>query len=186
MPTIYDNFIMEGLRGTLGNKLVFRVSKGRTIVSLKPKYSEGRTFSEAQLAQQEAFGEAILYGQAKKDEEIYKSLATGSEKSAFNIAVADWFSAPEVHGMDLSGWNGGAGEPIRVQALDDVQVKHVIVKISDGNGELLEEGRATETAEKHWFEYTTVGNYAGALTVTATAVDLPGNMTELSREKTIS
>jgi len=57
-----------------------------------------------------------------------------------------------------------------VQALDNVQVKHVIIRISDGNGDTLEEGVATETAEKHWFEYATVGSYTGVLTVTATAV----------------
>ena len=186
MPTIYKNFIMEGMRGTLGSKLVFRVSKGRTIVSMKPKYSDGRVFSEAQLAQQEAFSDAILYGQAKKDEEIYKTLATGSKKSAFNIAVADWFHAPEVKDIDLSGWHGAAGEPIRVQALDDVHVKHVIIRIKDGNGDLLEEGSAAETTEMHWYEYAAVGSYTGTLTVTATAIDLPGNMTDLSLEKTIS
>lgn len=186
MTKIYDNIIMEGQRGTLGNKLVFRVSKGRTIVSVKPKKDENRTYSEAQLAQQEAFGEAILYGQAKKNEEIYKTLSSGSEKSAYNIAMADWFSVPEVHAMDLSGWNGGAGEPIRVQALEEVHVKHVLIRISDGNGELLEEGLAAETTEKHWYEFASTGSYTGVLTVTATAVDLPGNMTDLSQQKTIS
>ena len=39
---------------------------------------------------------------------------------------------------------------------------------------------------EYWWEYTTKSNLTGAMTVTATAVDLPGNMTELSQEKTIS
>ena len=61
----------------------------------------------------------------------------------------------------------------------------MIVRFNDTAGELLEEGSATESGAL-WWEYTTQSSHTGVLTVTATAVDLPGNMTELSREKTIS
>ena len=74
---------------------------------------------------------------------------------------------------------------VRVRANDDVKVKHVIVRFNDAGGDLLEEGSATEGGAL-WWEYTTRSSHTGAVTVTATAVDLPGNMTELSREKTIS
>jgi len=99
--------------------------------------------------------------------------------------MADWFHAPQVLAIDLSGWNGAAGEVVRVQAYDDILVKHVIVRFNDADGELLEEGAATETGNL-WWAYTTKSTLTGAVTVTATAVDLPGNMTELSREETIS
>jgi len=174
------------LSGTIGDKVFRQLPDGRTIECKKPDFSN-REFSQGQVDTQARFKRAVQYArEASKTQPVYAILAEGKATNAYNLALSDWFSAPEVHAMDLSGWNGAAGDPVRVQARDDVHVKHVLVKISDGNGELLEEGRATETTEKHWFEYTTMGNYLGVLTVTVTAIDLPGNMTELSREKTIS
>ena len=185
MAKVQDNIVMQGLSGTLGNQLVLKISKGRTIVSTKPTFSENRTFSAAQLAQQQAFREATTYARAVQGDEVYIAKANGSPKSPYNVAVADWFNAPEVLGIDLSGWNGAAGELVRVQARDDVKVKHVIVRFNDAEGTLLEEGSATDVGAL-WWEYTTKSNLTSAVTVTATAVDLPGNITELSQEKTIS
>ena len=185
MAKQFDNIIMRGASGSLGDQLIFRNSNGRTIISAKKQSNGDRVYSEAQLAQQQAFRAAIIYAQSAKGEEIYRIKANGGPESPFNVAVADWFKAPEVLGIDLSGWNGGAGGLLRVQARDDVQVKRVIVRFSNTAGGLLEEGQAVHVGD-NWWEYTTRSNLLGAVTVTATAVDLPGNMTELSREKTIS
>jgi hypothetical protein len=120
-----------------------------------------------------------------KGEEIYRLKAEVTGKRPFNIAVADWFHAPEILEVNLSGWNGPAGGLVRVRAIDDVQVKRVIVRFNDAAGELLEEGAATE-AGALWWNYASVTPMTGAVTVTVTAVDLPGNMAESSQEKTVS
>lgn len=180
-----DNIVMRNASGSLGDQLVFRNSKGTTIIAAKKHYDGEREYSEAQLAQQQAFRQAIRYARSAQRQEVYRIKANGGRKSPFNLAVADWFKAPEVLAIDLSDWKGASGELIRVQAQDNITVKRVIVGFSDASGELLEEGAATDVGDL-WWEYTTRSNLVGAVTVTATAVDLPGNMTELSREETVS
>jgi hypothetical protein len=184
MAKVSNNIFVRGLSGSLGNQFSVRSRKnGRTTVAVISDYETQREPSEAQLAQQQAFREAIAYAKAMKGEEIYRLKADGSDKSPYNLAVADWFHAPEVSTIDLSGWDGAAGGTVRVLAHDDVQVKRVIVRFSDAGGELLEEGSASE-AGANWWTYETQTPMSGDVTVTATAVDLPGNLTELSREKT--
>jgi hypothetical protein len=179
------NLFLNRFSGMVGDQMVLRKGKdGRTIMCAKPNYVENRTYSQAQLAQQKAFRDAITYAKVAKEQEVYKLKANGGPKSPFNVAVADWFKEPQVLGIDLSGWNGAAGGVVRVQAQDDVQVKRVIVRFSDANGDTLEEGAATDLGTL-WWEYTTRSSHSGAVTVTATALDLPGNMAEESREKTI-
>ena len=51
-----------------------------------------------------------------------------------NVAVADFFHAPEIEEVDLEGYSGKTGELIRVKARDDVQVTRVAVLISDAAG----------------------------------------------------
>lgn len=185
MAKVRNNIFVRGLSGNLGNQFVVRTSKnGRTTVAAKTDFEYEREYSEAQLEHRQDFREAILYAQTAQVEEIYRLKANGSGRSPYNMAIADWFHAPEVKGVDLSGWRGMAGDLVRVQAYDDIKVKHVIVRFSDEVGALLEEGSATYVGAQ-WWEYTTVGSYTGAITVTATAVDLPGNMAEMSAQKVI-
>lgn len=76
-------------------------------------------------------------------------------------------------------WNGIPGEVVRIKACDAVLVKRVSVRFTDATGKALEEGEAEE-AGGQWWRYTTQGDLSGAVTVTAIAVDLLGNVTELS------
>ena len=187
MAKVRNNIFVRGLNGDLGRQFYVATSKvtGRTTVSARMDFEKDREPSEAQKAHQQAFREAIFYGQSMKGEEIYQIKADGTGKSPYNLAVADWFHAPEVNSIDLSEWSGAAGGTVRVWARDDVMVKRVIVRFSDAAGELLEEGAASELGA-NWWSYETRTPMTGAVTVTATAVDLPGNMTELSREMTVS
>ncbi|SRR5258706_1172554 len=175
MAKIYNNIIMQGVSGQLGNQLVFRKGKGgQTIVSAMP--TTGRTSTPIQQAHQEAFRNAIAYAKSAKDETIYLTKSQGTPMTAFNAAVADWFNKPEVLEINTENWTGAAGQTIRVKAQDDTQVAKVHVQITDGAGNLLEQGEATP-ADGLWWEYTTTTNVASVTTaiVKATAHDLPGN-----------
>lgn len=186
MAKVRNNIFVRGLSGDLGNQFTVRASRdGGTTVSAKTDFENDREPSEAQKAHQLNFRDAIFYGQSMKGQEIYRIKADGTGKSPFNLAVADWFHAPEIIDLDLSGWNGLMGEPIRVRAHDDIKVTHVIIRILDAMGNLQEEGQATETGAL-WWDYATRGNHVGAMTVHITATDLPGNQTEMNKEKTIS
>jgi hypothetical protein len=181
MAKVRQNIVVQGLSGSLGGQLTIRQDKaGRTIVSTKRTTNPNQVFSEAQKQHQDAFREAAAYAQTVKDQPVYIEKAAGTPLNAFNVAMADWFRAPEILEMNLEGWNGQAGEFIRIRAMDDVQVRAVHVAIKDGNDAVLEQGAAVRV-EGLWWEYTTTG--AGGEQVTANAEDLPGHTTEMTKAK---
>lgn len=186
MAKVNSNLVMHGLSGKLGEQLVVKGAKGgRTIISAKPNFSSGRTFSTAQLIQQQAFREAAAYGKAMKGEQIYISKADGTALTPYNVAVADWFNRPEILEVNTMAWHGAAGDMIRMRVQDDVRVDQVTVMISDGEGTVLESGQAGEKGAL-WWEYVTTSDVSGSLTLTVAARDLPGHVAEYSQVRTFS
>ena len=176
MAKSLNNIVMHGASGKLGNQIVFRQGKGgQTIIAVKP--AAGRTFTPTQLTHQEAFRYAIAYAKSAKDEMTYITKAQGTTMSAFNAAVADWFTKPEVLEIDITSWTGDPAQTIRVKAQDDTQVVKVHVQIMDVDGNIFEEGDAVQ-ADGLWWDYATtslVDRPVAANVVKATAHDLPGN-----------
>ena len=99
----------------------------------------------------------------------------------YNVAIADWFHAPEVMEIDAEAWSGQAGQVIRIQAVDNVQVTQVNVVITDAENAVVEQGAAVQ-AEGAWWAYTTTAAVAGEVKIVVTARDLPGNIASLSWE----
>lgn len=157
---------------------------GETIISNKPTFSPDRTFNSNQVAAQDAFRMAIAYAKTARNQDVYVLKSQGTSKTAFNVAVADWFNEPEVLALDLSGWTKDANQTIRVQAQDDTYVASVHVVIRDENNVILEEGDAVRS-DGLWWTYTTLQHVAqpGIHTVIAQAFDLAGNKDELTLGK---
>lgn len=182
MAKVFDNPITEGLSGKLGRRLVFRKGRGgKTIVALSPVFSEDRVFNEAQLAQQEAFRLATQYAVGAKDNPIYVNLAKGTDATAYNLAVADYFGKPDVLEINISEWTGQIGQTIRVKAQDNVRVMSVRVMIRESNNTAtaLEEGEAvrSETNGLMWVYTTkTVVPMTPGTRIDAFARDLPDNV----------
>lgn len=178
MAKVKKNIFIRGLSGKLGDQFIIKTDKGgRTIVSAKPIFPSDREFSAAQLAHQQAFREAVAYANMAKGEEIYRLKAIGGPKSAYNVALGDYFNPPEILTVDLSRWTNGNGGTVRAKVQDDVRVAQVKVTISDETGAVLEEGLAQE-AGALWWEYNTTRTAANNLRVTFSAQDLPGHVTE--------
>lgn len=172
-----NNIFVRGMTGQIGKQFVVRKGKGgQTIIANKPSFPENRVFQPEQLAHQNAFREAIAYAKSAKTEPIYVAKAEGTPKSAFNVAVADWFSKPVVMEIDANGWTGASQHTIRVKAQDIIFVANVHVVIKGIGGEIYEEGDA-ELADGLWWNYTTTREIVDSLTSTieATAQDLAGN-----------
>lgn len=183
MAKVRENIIIRGLSGSLGDQLVIKIDKGgRTIVSMKPEFDEGREFSPAQLAQQEDFREAAAYAKEARDEEVYAQKAEGTARSPYNVAMADWFHPPEIKEIDLSAWSGEAGQVIRMKVMDDVEVDEVSVVITDEADVVLEQGEA-EYDSALWWEYTTTTAASGNPKVLVSAQDLPGHITQMTQQK---
>ncbi len=179
MAKIRKNIIIQGFSGTLGDQLVIKQDKaGRTILAVPPTFDADRTFSEAQQEQHEKFREASTYAKDAKTQAVYVEKAEGTPMNAYNVAMADWFHAPEVQEIDVNNWNGQANEVIRVRAVDDVEVTQVTLLITDSNGTVLEQGNAVNTGGG-WWSYTTQNATPGASHIVASARDLPGHVTKL-------
>jgi len=179
MAKVRNNVIVRGLSGSFGDQLVMKIDKaGRTIVSNKPGFDENRVFTPSQKAQQEKFREASVYARDAKDLPVYATKAEGTPMNPYNVALADWFHAPEIKEIDLSDWTGQSGQVIRIQALDDVQVKQVGVVITDENDAVLEQGAATK-AEGGWWTYQTHAAAIGNPKVLVAAEDLPGHIAQM-------
>lgn len=181
MAKVRNNLVMQGLSGMLGNQLLIRQDKaGRTIIGAKPQFNPNRAFTDSQKQHQHSFREAAAYAQTARSIPIYISKAAGTSMNPYNVALADWFHAPEILELDLGDWTGQPGKVLRVKALDDVLVTGVDVMIRDAGGALLEQGPATQL-DALWWEYTTRISATGNLTVVAAAQDMPGNVTKMSK-----
>jgi len=178
MAKVYDNPIVQGLSGNLGrSRLQFKKGRnGTTIVALRPVFSENRVFNETQLAQQEAFRQATQYAVGAKNNPIYVSLAKGTDATAYNLAIADWFGQPEVLDIDASNWTGQAGQTLRIQAKDDTLVTRVHIVIDNAQGTIFDQGEMIRV-DNLWWTYTTTTQVPmdPAPRISATAYDLPGN-----------
>jgi hypothetical protein len=184
MAKVRNNVVVRGLSGSFGDQMVIKIDKaGRTIVSNKPEFDENRVFTPAQQAQQERFREASVYAKDSKDLEVYADKAAGTPKHPYNVALADWMHPPEIKEIDLSEWTGQVGQCIRIQAMDDVQVKQVSVVITDEQDALLEQGAAVKDSDSSWWTYQTQTVVTGNPKVLVAAEDLPGHITEMVRSK---
>ena len=168
MAKVKQNILIEGLSGTLGKDLVFRQMRdGRTIVSTKPDFSN-RVFSAGQLTHQSRFQQAAAYARhAAKTNPIYAKLAKGTTKTAYNIALSDWFHPPVIH--EIKRQDGR----ILVNATDNVLVTRVLVTILDNEGKVREKGEGVKR-KGDWWEY--VPATEGRVRVEAR--DLAGNVAE--------
>lgn len=179
-----NNYVMFGMSGKLGKLLVFRQRGGKTFATSVPNRSSA--FTEEQLEIQSKFKEAASWARGilknTENQKFYSSLATGGQ-SAFNMAIADWFTDPEVKEIDTSDYTGAVGSVIKIQVADILKVQSMKVSITTAGGNLLEEGSAVFDAGSQQWLYTATQNNAtpaGSI-IKATATDRPGKTHSLEK-----
>jgi hypothetical protein len=179
-----SNVVMYGVSGKIGGLLIFRQMKGgKTVVAKIPDRSESDNPSESQVKQRKRFQQAVLYGKGAignpETGELYKKAAAKQNRQAFNVAVADYFNAPDIDAIDVSEYTGNVGDKISISASDDFMVKAVKVSIINSDGSLVEEGDATHIAGNLW-EYiaTQQNDNIEGDKIVVSASDLPGNITD--------
>ncbi|WP_320051817.1 hypothetical protein [uncultured Acetobacteroides sp.] len=181
MAKVADNIIVKGIRGMLGDMLVFRQLNGQTIVSAKPKKPATRTAKQQEG--QERFRLAVAYAKASMGnpqlKELYASRISARCTSAHQVAIADYLNAPRIDAIDASLYKGLAGGTITVSASDNFMVASVQVAIHTADGEVIESGSAAKGTDDRWI-YATIQQHHGyaSCQITATASDLPGNTAE--------
>jgi hypothetical protein len=187
MAKVTLNPVLESIQGKVGD-LVFKRWNSEEIVTKVPKRA-GIEPTADQVAQQERFRLAVLYGKAvvadPQQKVIYDDAAARKGEPAFALAVGDFLNAPAVHEIDLSGYSGKSGEMIRIRASDDVEVKGVAVVIRDPQGAVIEQGNATwTTTGANWSYVTTTNLVQGqSVSIEVTATDRPGHKTTKSQPR---
>jgi hypothetical protein len=172
------NVVTHGLSGKIGDLLVFRQVKGKTIVSNVPNHSQ--KVSDKQEAHRLRFQQAVIYAQAALASPttgaVYQTAAKNG-RQPFNVAVADFFNAPDVNHIDLKDYSGSVGDTITVSVSDDVSVQSVEVAIYHADGSLVESGAAVNKLGSLWVYTVTQDNTQTAGNkIIITASDLPGNI----------
>lgn len=175
-----DNVVMHGMKGLIGRMLVFRQRGGKTFVSKKPKRTA--PLSPAQTAVNDKFQLAAIYAVAAIADPATKAAyeqVAGINQSAYNLAIADYFTVPEILDIDTAAYTGAVGSRIKVKATDDFKVKSVKVRIEDVTGALIEEGLAVPDADGlHWsFTATQANPVQIGDKVTVSVTDMPDNLT---------
>ena len=179
------NVLTHGLSGTMGDLMVFRQLNGETIVANFPK-ERTAPLTEKQKQALARFKKATVYGKSVKGNEELRAMYQAKVKSgqtAYLLAVTDYLTSPVVEDADLRAYKGVIGDKIKVNALDDFQVKSVAVSITSAADELIEEGNAVQNPmnDLEWTYTVKVSNATLAGTkVSFTASDLPGNGTILT------
>lgn len=168
MAKVSNNVLVRGLSGKFAGQVVFRqLRDGRTIVADVPDFSN-RVLSKDQKAHHAKFKEGAAYAKAAaKTNPIYAQLAAGTMKTAYNVALADFFHAPVIHAIERSE----AG--LRIRVSDNVMVTKVSVTVFDSDENVLEKGDAAQESDSEWWKY--VPQHAGRVLVEAR--DLAGNVT---------
>ena len=185
MANMNLNPLIESLSGRFGN-VVFRRVNGETVMCRRPDRSATPP-TEAQEAQRERFREASFYGKSVMADptarDFYETVAEARKQPLFSVIVEDFLVAPTVKGIDAGAYTGATGDPIVVRAHDDVEVTAVTVTLYDGETE-LESGPATLDEWRWVYEAQTDVASGTDVTISARAVDRPGNEGELSVDVT--
>jgi hypothetical protein len=176
-----NNVVTYGLSGKIGDLLIFRQKNGKTIVAKIAEYSDNP--SEEQKKSRKRFQKATIYAKGAIDDpqirEQYDEVAKKKKGlTAYNIAVADFFNAPDIEEIDLSGYAGDVGDEIKIIASDDFKVISVHVEIINADGETVEKGYAAHSTGNLWIYVATQNNRiieGNKFVVSAT--DMPGNIT---------
>ncbi len=180
-----ENVLTKGLSGTIGELLTFRQLFGKTIVGKRAGPSTVPPTAKA-TAVRVKFKRCSSYARAAARDPVtgpqYKAFAGGGI-TAYNLALADAYHAPEILVIDSINYHGRLNDTITVRAKDDFKVVSVLVSIYDAEGILIEQGYAFQQGnELDWLFTSTRENMRlTGLKIEAIAKDLPGNTGSLER-----
>ena len=173
-----NNIATAGLRGRVGN-LVYRQQNGKTVVSRPPQMPN--VFSKQQKEHQKRFQKAVQYAKAATiapdTRKLYQAVAVAGNRTSFNVAVSDFFHAPQVVDFDLSGYAGHINNKIYIHISNEIAVKSVHLRIIHTDDTITEEGEALPGTGNQWiYTATQVNSDLSGSRIEVIVRDYPGNM----------
>jgi len=185
MAKITYNPGWDHVHGHVGG-FIYKEQQGRDILAKKPDQVH-QPNTPAQVTQRGKFKDAAAYAKGIMGDltvkPLYVAKAKADRSNPFAEAVKDWFTPPVVDAIDLSQYQKHPNEAITVLAHDDVEVTGVTVELKNASTHaVLESGPANfDPPTGRWvYMPTTDASAVAQVTVTATALDLPGHPATLS------
>lgn len=179
MPRVQLNTALTRVSGEIDG-YVFKMYRGRTLLTRKPTFT--KPWSVAQGDWRKTFSAASGFAAlVKADPELREQYRRRGKQLKLNyrqVALRDYFHAPEIHGFNADKYQSAKGGTLAVAVRDDFAVVGVQVTLRDAAGAEIMSGEA-RLAGIHWhFE---VPPPAPGATPPATAEiagrDRPGNVT---------
>lgn len=175
------NAISSGFRGLFDGQVMIRERKGQVELCKAPVKRPGKPTSGQQKAR-DRFTEANIYYRwvvaVPELEALYIQARTG-HKTVQNLAISDFYHAPEIESINLDDYKGQPGDIITINATDNFCVHKVLVCIYDADNQLVEKGEALQQGDTEYWDYTALCQHAGGGRVEVTARDLPENETKV-------
>jgi len=192
MAKVVLNPALQVLSGDIAGFEYRRQNDGSVVVAKKKLLDPNRELPESQQQQIRKFKEASArYNRLMEQADTrtaYETLLAerGMEKRLRAIVIGDILKAPVVSTIDLSGYQGGPGESIRIIAEDNVGVSSLSLVIYDVTANSKVESSELDISKVagmvEWV-YTTINSLAEGheVEVRVTAYDLSGNKIEASQ-----
>ena len=187
MAKINDNLLVKGARGNVGKQYVYKKRGEDTHIVRMPVVNKKAVPTADQSNAREMFAAASRYAKgAVSSPDLKKEYGkkASANTTAFNIAFRDYLKAPVVKNINTEKYDGTPGSIIVVKAKDDFRVVEVKLSIRNADGSMLEEGNAIlNPIDRNLWTYATTRTNASppGCTVSATALDLPGNKGTLNK-----
>lgn len=183
MATLTANTVIGILHGRMGNLVFAQAPNGRVIVRRSPirkaPATSGELLNRSKFAASVAYLKGVILTPGLY--EAYRRQARLKNKRPCDLAISDFHHPPEIRDIEMGAYKGRAGDPIKVEAVDDFHVEEVFVTLARLDREVIELGPAVPD-DVHWV-YRAQTNIALPQTVVvhATVADYAGNMvTKLS------
>ena len=180
MSLIKNNPIMNGASGMLGKVVVYRQFRGKTLMCNRPVKS--RILTPHQQKMKSRFLEAVAFAKKQIADPVTKALyQPGPESkftSAYAAALADYLKRPVVESVDVSGYQGNAGDVIVVKASDVARTLMVAVSVFGVDGNVIDHGDAVENVftDSYVFRASHRNAFVRGSKVLVTVKDRPGNI----------
>jgi hypothetical protein len=176
MAKIRVNGYTREFQGRVGPHVFRRAADGTMIASIRPDFS-GNEPTEAQKAVRADFSTAAKFAKRVTANATtrarYRALAEAQSRSAYSLAVRDWYVQPSVDDIQLTRYHGQTGDMIEIVASDDVGLTEVYVAIKDKTTQaIVEEGLTNNAGDNNWVYTATTTLAAGqAVVIEVTAKD---------------
>lgn len=193
MASIVLNPAIQVISGDVAGFVYRQQADGSVVLAKKALLDPQRIPSEAQAGQMQKFKEASArYTRLMEDlgvQAAYEKLATerGPKSRLRALVIGDILKAPKITTIDLSDYQGTAGNLIRIVAEDSVGVSGLKLSIRDAtenrpieSADMALNGNVKGTVEWVYAATQSITN-GHEVQILVTAFDLAGNLIEASK-----